>query len=428
MKMQGRLLTACTSFSSFFATVINFWKLFEATSRGSFQGDRIPSVTHRWLCSTADESNCCSQETLLHDATFEFKRRDAVNYALNSGVGKQQVSKMVITRIVSMKSSFFVTTHMNEITQCALTCWPWAKRSSITKNAMLMTVGCDRLSQHSKTSCRNDEKMYSVTNRRYFRRHECPCKCSRAWGPSSPYCHLKGDCQVSRSLVRTGLLRSTGGCQSELSRVCFKLFQSAYDCQSGCSRVWSKVFPIGWCLPIRTFARLVWVVPSADCQLVRSRVSSALHFCQMNTSIWWSLFSSLFFGIFCFLASSILSSLTFNFAGDLARSFLKCIPRMVTRVGKCQDRSVGRSQKISVLECSSHGIVDFLWVWKPFLAVSFTKTSIPLEWELSSPRLFSLPCIRTRELLQNSLMILGPSGFSPWENSHEATNQDHLLS
>ena len=132
---------------------------------------------------------------------------------------------------------------MNEITQCALTCWPWAKRSSITKKAMLMTVGCDGLSQQDKTSGRKGEKMYAVTNRRYFLCHECPCKCSRrAWGPSSPYCHIKGDCQVSHSLVRSGLLRSTGGCQSELSRVCFKLFQSAYDCQSGCSRVWSKVF------------------------------------------------------------------------------------------------------------------------------------------------------------------------------------------
>ena len=45
-------------------------------------------MTYRWLCSTADESNCCSHETLLHDATCEFILRDAVNYKLNSGVGK----------------------------------------------------------------------------------------------------------------------------------------------------------------------------------------------------------------------------------------------------------------------------------------------------------------------------------------------------
>ena len=55
---------------------------------GSFQDDRIPSVTHRWFCSTADESSCCSHETLVHDATCESKLRDAVNYKLNSEVGK----------------------------------------------------------------------------------------------------------------------------------------------------------------------------------------------------------------------------------------------------------------------------------------------------------------------------------------------------
>ena len=47
-----------------------------------------------------------------------------------------------------------------------------------TKNAMLMAVGRDSLSHQNKTSGRNDEKMYTVTNRRYFRGHECPCKCS----------------------------------------------------------------------------------------------------------------------------------------------------------------------------------------------------------------------------------------------------------
>ena len=94
----------------------------------------------------------------------------------------------------------------------ALTIWLQAKRSSITKNALLVTVGCDGLSQQDKTSDRKGEKMYAVTNRRYFRCHECPCTCfRRAWGPSCLYCHFKGDCQVSHSLVRSGLLRSTGG-------------------------------------------------------------------------------------------------------------------------------------------------------------------------------------------------------------------------
>ena len=46
--------------------------------------------------STADESNACSHETLLHDATCGFKRRDAVNYALNSGVGQHTRQKMTL--------------------------------------------------------------------------------------------------------------------------------------------------------------------------------------------------------------------------------------------------------------------------------------------------------------------------------------------
>ena len=49
---------------------------------------------------------------------------------------------------------------------------------------------------------------------------------------------------------------------------------------------------------------------------------------------------------------------------------------------------------------------------KPFRAVSLSKTSIPLGFELSSPRLLSLPCVRSRELLQSFLMILGPDGFT----------------
>ena len=44
-------------------------------------------------------------------------------------------------------------------------------------------------------------------------------------------------------------------------------------------------------------------------------------------------------------------------------------------------------------------------------AVSLRKTSILLVYELSSPFLFSLPCVRSRELLQSFLIILGPGGF-----------------
>ena len=62
--------------------------LFKATLTGSFQGVLIPSVTSRWSCSKTDRSNCCSHETLFHEATCGFKRLDAVSYALNSGAGK----------------------------------------------------------------------------------------------------------------------------------------------------------------------------------------------------------------------------------------------------------------------------------------------------------------------------------------------------
>ena len=65
---------------------------------------------------------------------------------------------------------------------------------------------------------------------------------------------------------------------------------------------------------------------SAGCQLVRLCVSSELHSCQAEDDdeavqdecfyVAEFQFWSLFFGVFCFLASSILSSLTFNFAGD----------------------------------------------------------------------------------------------------------------
>ena len=61
---------------------------FEATPTMSFQGVRISSVASCWSCSKTDKSNCCSCETLFDAATCGFKRRDAVNYAKISGVGK----------------------------------------------------------------------------------------------------------------------------------------------------------------------------------------------------------------------------------------------------------------------------------------------------------------------------------------------------
>ena len=80
-----------------------------------------------------------------------------------------------------------------------------------------------------------------------------------------------------------------------------------------------------------------------------------------------------------------------------------------------KDLCVGASSLVRIdehhnLEVQSWDCRRSLGSGQPFLAVSLTKTSIPLGRELSSPRLLSLPCIRTRELLQNSLMILGPGG------------------
>ena len=125
----------------------------------------------------------------------------------------------------------------------------------------------------NKTSGRNGAKMNSVTKRRCFRRHGCTCNDLWRW----PHCHEK------------------------------------CDCHTVALRTWSELSQ------------------SADCQLVRSRVSSELHSCQAEdedevVQVQDEYFhlvefhsSSLFFGIFCFLASSVSSSLTFNFAGDLAR-------------------------------------------------------------------------------------------------------------
>ena len=64
------------------------YRNFRARARQANVILRIPSVTSRWSCSKTDNSNCCSHETLFHEATCEFKRLDAVNYALNSGIGK----------------------------------------------------------------------------------------------------------------------------------------------------------------------------------------------------------------------------------------------------------------------------------------------------------------------------------------------------
>ena len=71
-----------------------------------------------------------------------------------------------------------------------------------------------------------------ITNRRYLRRHGCPCKRPRIWGNRSllPWvwwlpCRSPSrfiwaaDCQSVRSRVWSELLQSAGDCQSERSRV-----------------------------------------------------------------------------------------------------------------------------------------------------------------------------------------------------------------
>ena len=74
--------------------------------------------------------------------------------------------------------------------KCKLTCWPWAdiQGSALPGSCLWHDKGYNsltRLSQQNKTSGRNGEKMCSFTNRRCFRRHECPCKCPSRWGPRS---------------------------------------------------------------------------------------------------------------------------------------------------------------------------------------------------------------------------------------------------
>ena len=55
--------------------------------------------------------------------------------------------------------------------------------------------------------------------------------------------------------------------------------------------------------------------------------------------------SSQFFRVSCFLVPSILSSLAFISSDDLPRKFLKGASRMVTRMVKYEERSVGRIQR-----------------------------------------------------------------------------------
>ena len=79
-------------------------QFFEATLTESFHGVRIPSVTSRLSCSK-NKSDCYSHETLFSEATCGCKRRFAVHYALNSGVGKH----------LAMAASRLVPTHIHTL-------------------------------------------------------------------------------------------------------------------------------------------------------------------------------------------------------------------------------------------------------------------------------------------------------------------------
>ena len=133
--------------------------------------------------------------------------------------------------------------------------------------------------------------------------------------------HVNGDCQepderlLERSRV-SELFHSAGSWQSERSRVSSELLQSAGGCQSEHSRV------------LFEFLSCQAEDEGEICQVL----DDGFHLPEIHS--WSSIF-----GVFSFLASSILSSLAFHFAGD----------------------SSGLTNNM-ILRCN-HGIVDVLWVW-----------------------------------------------------------------
>ena len=190
------------------------------------------------------------------------------------------------------------------------------------------SITVSHVSHSNKTSDRNDEKMYSVTNKRYFRRHECPYEDLWRW----PLCHVQCDCHVVASRA-----------WSELS--------NSADCQSECSRVWSELHSRH-------------TEDEDEDEVVHVQV--CFHLPEF-------LSSSLFFKVFCFLASSISSSLAFIFSDNFHGHFWR------TLTNSHQNREVSRQicwsyAKISVLELQdpsrltdivvfrhNHGIIDVLW-------------------------------------------------------------------
>ena len=213
----------------------------------------------------------------------------------------QQVSKMMITRIVSMNFLFRHNAHEWIQTMCQ-TSWLVLSQTVIKRierecrNRFIRvewngTITVSHVSHSNKTSDRNDEKMYSVTNKRYFRRHGCPCEDLWRW----PQCHVFFDCHVVGSRAWSELSKSAD-CQSERSRVWSELFQSAGDCQSEYSRVWSELHS----------------------RHAEDEDEDAVVHVQV-CSTWLNSNLRYFFKVFCFLTFSISSSLAFNFSDDLPR-------------------------------------------------------------------------------------------------------------
>ena len=105
------------------------------------------------------------------------------------------------------------------------------------------------------------------------------------------------------------------------------------------SRVWSE-----W-LPIRTLTRLVWAPFLPGRRWRRSPGRWLLPWPR-----WWLPFGRILLIIFASLSLLLLGLFDLllhdlQFRDDIARKFLKGSSRIVMRLGKCQDRSVGRIQR-----------------------------------------------------------------------------------
>ena len=151
------------------------------------------------------------------------------------------------TRIVSARS-FFATMHTNKVTWCANWLVGLEPKQLSEQSAIHMVEnGLWPLTseQDNKGQVAEMTKRWSpVTNRRYFRRHGCPCKCPRWWGTHS-------------SLP----------------------WERWLPCRSLARFIWAV--PISW-LPIGTLTRLVWATPIGWwLQSERSRVVRPNSICTL---------------------------------------------------------------------------------------------------------------------------------------------------